>query len=238
MITSIFEAYDARVFTIFPLYFPWSIVFIFLLYWIGVYTHQTTYSWGGIGDYIIFHLKANYLNFRGRPIRGLKFLLGGVFLSVIWVNIWGLIPYIFSCRRHIYWTLTIGFPVWLTFLAKSLWENSYFGWRYFLPAFCRVGGQPQYGIIASLVFLECISLLIQPVTLSIRLVANVGAGHLVLGLASSVLVSRSQYFSKTIIFFLIIGYAFFEIAVNVLQAYIFFILLLSYSSLNVELTVK
>merc|ERR1712121_333415 len=108
-----------------------------------------------------------------------------------------------------------------------------FGFSYFLPSFRRVGGQPQYGMLLGLVFFECISLLIQPATLAIRLMANVGAGHLVLRLARRVMVIRSHYIPKVFIISVIIFYAFFELAVNFLQAYIVFILLLRYSSLNV-----
>lgn len=80
-------------------------------------------------------------------------------------------------------------------------------------------------LIPFLVIIETVSILIRPLTLTVRLLANISAGHIVLSIISRCLNS----FSITI-FIILIGYNFFEFFVSFVQAYVFILLLKSYSN--------
>lgn len=84
-------------------------------------------------------------------------------------------------------------------------------------------------LIPFIVIIESISLIIRPITLSIRLTANIIAGHLLLSLlgSSGQLISRIILiniilFSQILLFIL-------EISVSIIQAYVFSILSTLYS---------
>ena len=70
-----------------------------------------------------------------------------------------------------------------------------------------------------LVLIETVRLFIRPLTLSLRLVANISAGHIVLGLCSNASgLSRLSYYFYTL----------FEFFVCIIQAYIFTLLVRMY----------
>lgn len=79
-----------------------------------------------------------------------------------------------------------------------------------------------------LVLVETVSLIVRPITLSVRLAANMGAGHIVLCLVGRYL--RRGFFCYSFFpVFLLMGisvfYFLFEVGVCLIQAYIFFLLL-------------
>src|ERR1043165_1298380 len=82
-----------------------------------------------------------------------------------------------------------------------------------------------------LVLIETTRVLVRPLTLSFRLAANIRAGHIVLRLIG--IYCASAWFSSltTTIFLTIsaIGYILFEVAICLIQAYIFCLLLSLYS---------
>lgn len=93
-------------------------------------------------------------------------------------------------------------------------------------------GTPE-GLSPFLVLVETVSILVRPITLSVRLVANMSAGHIIIGLVgvyfSSVLISSN--FTLSLIFFLFqIFYFFFEFGISFIQAYIFSLLVILYSN--------
>lgn len=235
MISSAFETFDP--FTYEKPGFPWAALIIgwrTLLFLI----HGKRSNLILVFKVCIYWVKVHFLRFDGRTLRGLKVLLASVLLTLLFVNSWGLLPAGFRVTRHLLWTFCMGFPIWLFFVVKRARENYFLFGGNLLPAFCRVGSSPRYGLIIALTFLEGVRLIIQPLTLSIRMMANIGAGHLVLGLARNVIVLARIFLTKWLALLFLIGYLLFEVAVNLLQAYIFFLLLLRYRSLNVGITAK
>jgi len=85
-------------------------------------------------------------------------------------------------------------------------------------------GTPLF-LIPLIVIIETIRILIRPITLAVRLMANMVAGHLLLRLVgggfSKILMFFPIFFSQTALFFL-------EIAVAVIQAYVFLVLVTLY----------
>ena len=84
------------------------------------------------------------------------------------------------------------------------------------------------GLIPVLILIETISLLIRPITLTVRLIANISAGHIVISLIANCLV-RSSLTVIIPVFFIYTGYNIFEVFVCFIQAYIFSLLIKLYA---------
>lgn len=240
--SSAFEVYDPRVYLE-----PYGaktnknflIWWFFLFFFVPGFLIQA----GSKGTYTFFSLfssgiKQYYQEFEGRRLRGLKVLLSGIFLTLGGANIVGLFPFTYRVRRHFLWTVSLGFPVWVLYLIKRYRENPVRSLSFFLPRFCTVEKNPKYLLMLVLGLLEVVSLFIQPLTLSIRLMANVGAGHLALRLARRILRVGLPLIRNLLVFLTVAFYFCFELAVNLIQAYIFFLLLLRYRPSNMELKVE
>jgi ATP synthase subunit 6 len=83
-----------------------------------------------------------------------------------------------------------------------------------------------------LVVIETVSILVRPVTLSVRLTANISAGHIVLTLIGNYLTARfflSSVFSILLLALIQVFYTIFEFGISLIQAYIFCLLITLYS---------
>ncbi|KYN20011.1 ATP synthase subunit a, partial [Trachymyrmex cornetzi] len=81
-----------------------------------------------------------------------------------------------------------------------------------------------YILIPFIVIIESISLIIRPLTLAIRLTANIIAGHLLLTLLGSSGININNLSTLSILIFIQILLLTLEIAVSLIQAYVFSIL--------------
>ena len=145
-------------------------------------------------------------SFKAVPLRGVTF--SWVFIRIMLFNLMGLTPYIFTPTRSISLTMFIAasfmyFLDWSSFMNKS-WQIR------LLPPFTR------NFLILGVVIIELISRIIRPLTLSIRLAANIVAGHLLIGLVNG---ARVQLFPVMFSFGLIL--MFLEISVAIIQRYVF-----------------
>ena len=129
----------------------------------------------------------------------------------------GLFPYIFIRRRHISFTLTLALPLWLGRILISILYQYNNLLAHLVPT-----GTPSF-LIPVIVVIETVRNIIRPLTLSIRLAANMVAGHLLLTLLGSQ--------GPTLRIFnliLLIGGLFIllllEVAVACIQSYVFTIL--------------
>lgn len=150
-------------------------------------------------------------------------ILVSLFLLILLINIIGLFPNIFTPRRHITINLTIAFPLWLGFLI--------FGWINFtnkILAHLVPNGTP-IPLIRFIVLIEIIRNIIRSLTLSIRLIANIVSGHLLLTLIGNLIQSKGLIIISilTIIQSILTRL---EIGVAFIQAYVFCILLTLYSN--------
>jgi ATP synthase subunit 6 len=80
------------------------------------------------------------------------------------------------------------------------------------------------------VLIESTRIIVRPITLSFRLAANISAGHIVLGLVGiyAAAAITSSLLSTTLFILLSAGYILFEVAICLIQAYIFCLLLSLY----------
>nr|WRW55928.1 ATP synthase F0 subunit 6 [Pseudocuneopsis yemaoi] len=157
------------------------------------------------------------------------FALGQVslFMLIFIVNISGMIPNVFSPTSHLSLTLVLAMVVWFC-LVFSGWVYS---WKksagHLVPT-----GSPVV-LIPLLVLIESVSILIRPITLGVRLAANITMGHLMLHVIGEYVVSffYDMSFLGSLLGGLVMwGYVIFEFAVSFLQAYVFVLLVGLYSS--------
>lgn len=143
-------------------------------------------------------------------------------VSVISWNFIGLVPYVFSTTRHpsISFSLAI-LVVLITWINISI-TNSRNTLIHLVPK------EAPLALIIPLVIIETIRLLIRPITLGLRLTANIMAGHIIITLASQLtetfIISKWLPFTIPPNIILVI----IETIVTVVQAYIIALLLLLY----------
>ena len=107
---------------------------------------------------------------------GMRFfpLVFSLFMFLLVSNIIGLIPYNFTVASHIIITLALALLVFLTVLVYGFWKNGLHFFNLFVPK-----GIPII-VLPLIVFIEVLSFLSRPVSHSVRLFANMLAGHITL----------------------------------------------------------
>src|SRR6266513_4014807 len=107
---------------------------------------------------------------------GMKFfpLVFSLFMFILVSNVIGIIPYTFTVATHIIVTATLALLVFFTVLIYGFYRNGLKFLSIFVPA-----GIPIY-ILPLVVVIEIISFLTRPLSHSVRLFANMLAGHITL----------------------------------------------------------
>lgn len=140
-----------------------------------------------------------------------------LFLFILFGNLWGMVPYSFTFTSHIVVTFTLAMVVFITITIIGLTKH---GWKFFRLFFPE--GVPL-AIAPILIPIEIVAYLFRPVTLAIRLFANMMAGHMVLKLFGGFTIAMG-FFGFWAPFAFMIFFTAFEIFVAFLQAYVFTIL--------------
>nr|ARO34961.1 ATP synthase F0 subunit 6 [Syrista parreyssii]UGN61580.1 ATP synthase F0 subunit 6 [Syrista parreyssii] len=154
---------------------------------------------------------------------GSNIMFTTIFIFIMTNNFMGLFPYIFTSSSHLSMTLSLSLPLWLSFMI--------FGWmKFYNNMFSHMVpmGTPTI-LMPFMVMIESISNLIRPLTLAVRLTANMVAGHLLISLISS----SSSSMSSALIIGMILAQILLltlESAVAIIQAYVFSILSTLYSN--------
>ena len=107
---------------------------------------------------------------------GMKFfpLIFSIFMFICVSNLVGVIPYAFTISSHIIITAALALLVFFTVLIYGLYKNGLKFFKIFVPS-----GIPIY-ILPLVVFIEVFSFFLRPVSHSVRLFANMLAGHIAL----------------------------------------------------------
>ena len=146
-----------------------------------------------------------------------------LFMFVFFGNMLGLLPYAFTYTSHITLTFVMAMMVFIltTFVAISLHGKKFAG--YFSPE-----GAPKL-LLPIIVPIEVISYLSRPISLSIRLFANMVAGHVILKVFATFVVMLGGLgaigpFISVVPLAINVALFGFEVMVAFLQAYVFAIL--------------
>lgn len=145
---------------------------------------------------------------------GITHIFISVFLFIAINNRLGLLPYVFTSSRHLVFTFSLGIPLWLGFIIISIIISP----NNFLSHLVPIG--TPYILMPFMVIIELISTVIRPLTLSVRLAANIVAGHLLLVLVRSPIAS-SPFRLVLVIFLGLLLLCVLEVAVSLIQAYVF-----------------
>jgi F-type H+-transporting ATPase subunit a len=97
-----------------------------------------------------------------------------LFMFILTVNMIGLIPYTFTVTSHIIVTAALAITVFLTVFIYGLIRHGLHFFNLFVPK-----GVPIY-ILPLIVFIEVLSFVSRPISHSVRLFANMLAGHITL----------------------------------------------------------
>nr|YP_010988061.1 ATP synthase F0 subunit 6 [Harpegnathos venator]WON66594.1 ATP synthase F0 subunit 6 [Harpegnathos venator] len=146
-----------------------------------------------------------------------------ILILILSNNFFGLFPYIFTASSHMSFCLSLSLLLW-TSIMIYFWMNFYNNMLIHLTP----SNTPSM-LMPFMVIIELISLLIRPITLSIRLTANMIAGHLLLSLLGSSGTSMFFFLIPILIMTQLLLFIL-EISVALIQAYVFSILSLLYSS--------
>jgi F-type H+-transporting ATPase subunit a len=156
---------------------------------------------------------------------GMKFfpLVFTLFMFILVANIIGLIPYTFTVTSHIIITAAMALLVFLTVLVYGFYKNGLGFFRLFVPQ-----GIPIY-ILPLIVFIEVLSFLSRPISHSVRLFANMLAGHITLKVFASFVtllggLGIAGIAGATLPLALVVALTALELLVAFLQAYVFAIL--------------
>ncbi|YP_001095996.1 ATP synthase F0 subunit 6 (mitochondrion) [Galendromus occidentalis] len=149
-------------------------------------------------------------------------ILISLFLLISVSNLMSLFPFIFTPTSHLSISLSMAMPLWLNLFLKSWIFNPLKSFSHLVPL------NTPILLCPFMVIIETISSLIRPITLSIRLSANMIAGHILISLLSTMLGHSMLLFST--IFFILIILMMLETAVAVIQSYVFITLISLYLS--------
>ena len=151
--------------------------------------------------------------------KGKKFvpLIFTLFMFILTCNVFGMIPYGFTVTSHISITFALAMMVFLLVTLFGIYLHGFHFFSLFLPA-----GTPWW-LAPLMVVIELFAYLARPVSLSLRLAANMVAGHVLLKVMAGFVVSMAIYLKIIPIPFIVVLIGF-ELFVAALQAYIFTIL--------------
>lgn len=147
-----------------------------------------------------------------------------IFMFVLFGNLIGMIPYTFTFTSHIIVTFTLAFAVFVFVTILALVKHGMHFFTFFMPH-----GVPVF-LAPILIPIEVISYLMRPVSLSIRLFANMMAGHTMLKVFAGFTVLMGSALGALgfavglIPLALNVALTGFEFLVAFLQAYVFSIL--------------
>jgi F-type H+-transporting ATPase subunit a len=150
-------------------------------------------------------------------------LIFTVFLLIILFNLVGLIPYTFAVTGQIIFCLTISYTV---HISATIIGFKIHGMKFFEKFFPR---GLHIALAPLIIVIECISFIFQPISLALRLFANIMAGHILLFTFGAFIFIMSKFsgiffFSQLIPLVILILLCVLEFAVALIQAYVFSLL--------------
>nr|YP_003345260.1 ATP synthase F0 subunit 6 [Facciolella oxyrhyncha]BAI53475.1 ATPase subunit 6 [Facciolella oxyrhyncha] len=156
-------------------------------------------------------------------------ILTSLMLFLITTNLLGLLPYTFTPTTQLSLNMGFAVPLWLATVVMGMRNQPTVALGHLLPE-----GTPL-PLIPVLIIIETISLFIRPLALGVRLTANLTAGHLLIQLIATAvfvllpMMPTVAILTATVLFLLTL----LEVAVAMIQAYVFVLLLSLYLQENV-----
>nr|WNH24464.1 ATP synthase F0 subunit 6 [Ceratoscopelus townsendi] len=156
-------------------------------------------------------------------------LFTSLMVFLITLNMLGLLPYTYTPTTQLSLNMGLAVPLWLATVIIGMRNQPTHALGHLLPE-----GTPTL-LIPVLIIIETISLFIRPLALGVRLTANLTAGHLLIQLIATAafvllpLMPTVAILTSILLFLLTL----LEVAVAMIQAYVFVLLLSLYLQENV-----
>nr|QNV11816.1 ATP synthase F0 subunit 6 [Peregriana peregra] len=167
--------------------------------------------------------KLNKFTQSNKSLLALPLFLFSLMFFIILVNLLGLTPFVYSPSSSLWFASSLALGFWGLLLISGIFFNPKEMAAHLAPS-----GAPT-ALVSFLILIETVSILIRPLTLTVRLIANISAGHIVLSLIANCLTSLN-FSSSMMILMVSIFYNMFEVFVCFIQAYIFTLLVGLYSN--------
>nr|YP_009753968.1 ATP synthase F0 subunit 6 [Cyphoderus albinus]QIT06449.1 ATP synthase F0 subunit 6 [Cyphoderus albinus] len=221
MMTNLFSVFDPS--ANFNLSLNWlsSIIFMFLMipsFWMIVNKHTTIIN----KIFMTLHMEFKMLLGPSSNM-GSTVLFITLLMFIMLNNFLGLFPYIFTSTSHITLTLTLALPFWMGFMLYGWINLTNHMFAHLVPQ------STPSALMPFMVLIESISNIIRPLTLSVRLMANMVAGHLLMTLLGNQTAIASNFILMSLIITQILLLTL-ESAVALIQSYVFAVLTTLYSS--------
>ena len=157
-----------------------------------------------------------------------------LFTFILFSNLIGLVPYSFTVTSHLLITFTLSFSIFIGVNIICLRRYKLQIFSLFIPA------NTGFGLALLLVPIEFVSYIFKPISLGVRLFANLMAGHtllkVIVGFSWSMLLLEdflsAIHIFPLIILILLVGL---ELGVAIIQAYVFTILTCIYLNDSINL---
>nr|YP_002267962.1 ATP synthase F0 subunit 6 [Scarus rubroviolaceus]ABA11883.1 ATPase subunit 6 [Scarus rubroviolaceus]ABA11885.1 ATPase subunit 6 [Scarus rubroviolaceus]ABA11887.1 ATPase subunit 6 [Scarus rubroviolaceus]ABA11889.1 ATPase subunit 6 [Scarus rubroviolaceus]ABA11891.1 ATPase subunit 6 [Scarus rubroviolaceus] len=156
-------------------------------------------------------------------------LLTSLMLFIFSLNMMGLLPYTFTPTTQLSLNMALAVPLWLATVLIGMRNQPTAALGHLLPE-----GTPG-PLIPVLIVIETLSLFIRPLALGVRLTANLTAGHLLIQLIATAVFVLAPLMPTVAILtaIVLVLLTILEVAVAMIQAYVFVLLLSLYLQENV-----
>jgi len=140
-----------------------------------------------------------------------------LFMFILFANMLGLMPYSFTITSHIIVTFILAIAVFIGVTVVGILRHGVKFFSYFVPS-----GVPM-AVLPLMIPIEIISYLSRPISLSVRLFANMTAGHIMMKVFAGFVIPLGIFggWAPLGVDVLLVG---FEFLVAFLQAYVFTVL--------------
>nr|YP_010531064.1 ATP synthase F0 subunit 6 [Cladolidia robusta]UXW93611.1 ATP synthase F0 subunit 6 [Cladolidia robusta] len=177
--------------------------------------------WNNMNKMLLITEKINKFMFNeiksSLKIKGSSIIMISLMTYIMLMNMNGLLPYMFTSSSHMSFSLAMALPMWLSSMMFGWTKKPKMMLIHLIPM-----GTPTM-LMPFMVMIESISNLIRPGSLAVRLSANMIAGHLIMALMGS---NNNMMLMMIMLMMLMM----FELAVSMIQAYVFTTLINLYSS--------
>nr|AEV56613.1 ATP synthase F0 subunit 6 [Kokeshia sp. NKU02] len=217
MMTNLFSAFDPSTSTNWSV--NWTSLLFIMLYPPTMWVIPSRYT---ITFMILQKMLYNEFSMLMKNSKGMKIMFMALFNIIMINNIMGLIPYTFTMTSHMMFSMSMSLPLWITLMMFGWIKKTNHMFSHMIPA------STPTPLMPIMVCIESISNIIRPWSLAMRLSANMIAGHLIMSLLGNSSMNKST--SLSILMWLMMLLMMFEMMVAIIQAYVFSILSILYSS--------
>nr|YP_010879016.1 ATP synthase F0 subunit 6 [Batracomorphus nigromarginattus]WHE42668.1 ATP synthase F0 subunit 6 [Batracomorphus nigromarginattus] len=147
--------------------------------------------------------------------KSIKLIMMSMIMLILTNNMMGILPYVFTSTSQINFAMSLSLPMWTSYMMFGWKKNTKLMLTNMLPK------NTPLLIMPLMIMIEFSSNLIRPASLAIRLSANMIAGHLMMSLLGE---------KSIMLIMMMMILMMFEMAVAVIQSYVFTTLMTLYSS--------